>query len=200
MKNTTSKLSIFALLSSVAASLCCILPVIALFSGISSVAVASAWFESFRGYLIGFTILILGFAWYHKLLASPKTECSCESDNKTKFIQSKLFLSIVTVIALGFLSFPYSVGYFQKQRNIDQTAAIPTTAQTYEYRITNMTCTSCATSIRNRVAAVPGVIRADVSYEKQLATITFHPEKITSESIEQKIRDLGYPVTLARRL
>ena len=47
-------------LAAVAASLCCIAPVLALLAGTTGVAATFSWLEPFRPYLIGFTILILG--------------------------------------------------------------------------------------------------------------------------------------------
>lgn len=55
------------LISAIAASLCCITPVLALVAGSSGIAAGFSWLEPARPYLIGITILVLGFAWYQKL-------------------------------------------------------------------------------------------------------------------------------------
>ena len=55
------------LLTAITASLCCITPVLALIAGTSGIASTFSWIEPFRPYLIGLTILVLGFAWYQKL-------------------------------------------------------------------------------------------------------------------------------------
>ena len=52
------------LLTAITASLCCITPVLALIAGTSGIASTFSWIEPFRPYLIGLTILVLGFAWY----------------------------------------------------------------------------------------------------------------------------------------
>ena len=54
-------------LTAIAASLCCITPVIALLAGGSSVAANFSWIEPARPYLIGLSIAVLTFAWYLKL-------------------------------------------------------------------------------------------------------------------------------------
>ena len=54
-------------LSAIAASLCCITPVIALLAGSSSIAANFSWIEPARPYLIGLSIVVLVFAWYLKL-------------------------------------------------------------------------------------------------------------------------------------
>lgn len=88
--NTFAKVGI---LSAVAASLCCITPVLALFAGTTSIASSFSWMELFRPYLIGITILVLAFAWYQKLKPRTKEEieCACEEDEKPPFMQTKKF-------------------------------------------------------------------------------------------------------------
>ena len=64
---TDKKLIGAGLLTAIAASLCCITPVLALVAGTSGLASTFSWLEPYRPYLIGLTILVLGFAWYQKL-------------------------------------------------------------------------------------------------------------------------------------
>ena len=85
------------LLTAITASLCCITPVLALIAGTSGIASTFSWIEPFRPYLIGLTILVLGFAWYQMLKPKKEIDCECETDEKPKFTQSKTFLGIITV-------------------------------------------------------------------------------------------------------
>jgi len=85
--------------AAIAASLCCITPVLALVAGISGFASAFSWLDPLRPYLIGITVLVLGFAWYQKLKLKKEIECDCEEDDQPSFWQSKRFLAIITVIA-----------------------------------------------------------------------------------------------------
>src|SRR5262245_18441362 len=85
--------------TAIAASLCCITPVIALLAGSSGIASSFSWIEPARVYLIGFTIAMLAVAWYKKLRPLPVDECGCEVFEKPKFIQSKTFLLIVTLFS-----------------------------------------------------------------------------------------------------
>ena len=80
------------LLSAIAASLCCITPVIALLAGSSSMAANFAWIEPARPYLIGLSIAVLAFAWYQKLkpVKTNATDC-CDTTKKASFLQSKAF-------------------------------------------------------------------------------------------------------------
>jgi mercuric ion transport protein len=49
------------LLTAFAASICCITPVLALFSSATGIASTFSWMEPYRPYLIGITIAVLAF-------------------------------------------------------------------------------------------------------------------------------------------
>merc|ERR1711916_15172 len=87
--------------------------------GTSGIASTFSWIEPFRPYLVGLSILVLGFAWYQKLKPQKEIDCECETDDlpagkagRPKFIQSKTFLGIVTLLAIIMLAFPYYSGIF----------------------------------------------------------------------------------------
>jgi hypothetical protein len=94
-------------LSAIAASLCCIMPVLALFAGSGSMASAFSWMEPFRPYLIGITIAFLGIVWYRKLKPRPADNCGCMATKKTSFLQSRAFLLLVTLFSVLMITFPY---------------------------------------------------------------------------------------------
>ena len=100
------------MLTAITASLCCITPVLAIVAGSSGIAASFSWLEPFRPYLIGLTVLVLGFAWYQKLKPKKEVDCDCEEEEKPKFIQTRLFLGIVTGFAtiILFLSINNIVG------------------------------------------------------------------------------------------
>ena len=81
-KKSSSKSAGAGVLVAITASLCCITPVLALISGTSGIAASFSWMEPYRPFLIGLTVLVLGFAWYQKL--KPKraeVDCECDDDN-----------------------------------------------------------------------------------------------------------------------
>lgn len=53
--------------TALAASLCCITPILALVAGTSGIASAFSWLEPMRPYFIGLTVIIIGLSWYQKL-------------------------------------------------------------------------------------------------------------------------------------
>ena len=183
------------LLTAITASLCCITPVLALIAGTSGIVSTFSWIEPFRPYLIGLTILVLGFAWYQKLKPQKEIDCDCETDEKPKFIQSKKFLGIVTVFAIVMLSFPYYSGIFypntEKQIIVFDKSDIKTT----EFKISGMTCASCEEHVNHEVNKLNGIVNSKPSYENGNAIIEFDKTKTNEKEIEKAIKSTGYKVT-----
>ena len=183
------------ILTAIAASLCCITPVLALLAGTSGIASSFSWMEPFRPYLIGFTILVIGYAWYQKLKPVKKEDCNCETTEKRKYFQTKTFLGLVTVFAALTIVFPYySKVFFPKseKKNIEISKA---TISAVEFKIKGMSCAACEEEVKHEVNKLPGIINAEVFYQKANATITFDSTKVNVKSIETAVNATGYKVT-----
>jgi rhodanese-related sulfurtransferase len=89
--------------ATIAASLCCVTPVLAVLAGSSSLASSFSWLAPYHNYLAAFTVLVLIYAWYDKLKPSKDIECACDDEN---FFTGKTFLAIVTVFTIIMLTFP----------------------------------------------------------------------------------------------
>ncbi|WP_392436512.1 mercuric transport protein MerTP [Cruoricaptor ignavus] len=192
---TDKKLIGAGLLTAIAASLCCITPVLALISGASGVASTFSWMEPARPYLIGLTILVLGFAWYQKLKPKKQIDCNCETEEKPKFIQSKMFLGIVTAFAIVMLAFPYysSIFYLKTEKQI--IVVDKSNVQTVEFSINGMTCASCSEHVNHEVNKLTGIISSNASYENGNAIVEFDNSKTNISEIEEAINSTGYSVT-----
>lgn len=183
-------------LSAVAASLCCITPVLALISGASGVASTFSWMEPARPYLIGITVLVLSFAWYQKLKprTAEETQCDCEKDDKKPFMQTKTFLGIVTVFAIVMMAFPYYSSIFypntEKQIMVVDKSDIKTT----KFNISGMTCASCEEHVNHEVHKLDGIISSKASYKNRNAIIEFDQTKTNENEIEKAINSTGYKV------
>lgn len=157
--NISSKSAGTGLLVAVTSSLCCITPILALVSGTSGIAASFAWMEPFRPYLVGLTVLVLAFAWYQKL--KPKkveADCDCEEDGKESFLQSHMFLGMVTLFAAIMLAFPYYS--YALYPDIDKEKMVINEATFYEVSlaIEGMTCTGCEEGIEHATMKLPGVM------------------------------------------
>jgi len=183
------------LLLAVTASLCCITPVLALISGASGIAANFSWLEPFRPYLIGITVLVLGFAWYQKL--KPKKaeiDCECDEDEKEPFMQSKLFLGIVTVFAVVMLAFPHYSYIFYPDIDKDNTAVSQSTVHEVSLAIEGMTCTSCEEHIDHAAMEVPGVLTAQSDFNTGETIIKYDESTSSRQEVIDAINATGYRV------
>lgn len=187
------------IVTALASSLCCIMPIVAILAGTTGIASTFSWLDPARPFLVGSSTLILGFAWYHKLKPQKQTgseplNCNCETENKISFWQSKSFLTIVTVLSILLLSFPsYSHLFFQKA---DNKAVIYQAAKTQkvEFSISGMTCTGCEVHVKSEISKLKGIITTQVSYEKGNAIVKFDNKKTNIEEIIRVINSTGYKV------
>ena len=62
-------------------------------------------------------------------------------------------------------------------------------------RVAGMTCGGCVLGVRKVLTRLDGVEKAEVSYEKGIATVTFDARKVTVEQMVAAIRTLGYTAT-----
>jgi len=190
-----AKAGVFA---AVAASLCCIAPVLTLLAGIGGLASAFSWLEPARPFLIGVSILTLGLAWYQQL--KPKqvqTDCGCEP-TKPSFWQSKPFLGIVTLFAVLMLAFPYYAQVFYSSAENRTETVSPTFVHTVTLDIEGMTCASCEGHVKNAVGKLPGIIETNVSFEQGRAIVRFDNTRTNATDINAAVDETGYRVTQSR--
>lgn len=191
-KNKTGVLGA-ALLSAVLASLCCIVPVLALISGISGLGASVSWLSPLRPYLIAMAILSLGFAWYRKL--GEEEECHCAEDGKTKFFQSKSFLGAITLIVILMAAFPWYSSIFYGTAERRPIAYKTENLNTAEFKISGMTCAGCAKRVKRDIENLAGIIAADVSFENKNAVVSFDRSLAETPQIRKVIEFAGYSVT-----
>ena len=192
---TDNKLLGTGIFTAIAASLCCITPILALIVGTSGLASTFSWLEPFRPYFIGLTILVLGFAWYQKLKLKKQIDCNCDTEEKLKSIQSKMFLGIVTVFAIVMLAFPYYSSIFYPKTEKQIIVVDKSNVQKAEFTISGMTCTSCEANVNHEVNKLTGIINSTTSYDNGKTVVAFDNSKTNIAEIEKAINSTGYSVT-----
>ncbi len=191
----TNKSWLAGVFAAIAASLCCITPVLAFLGGASGLATSFSWIEPYRPYFIGATVLIFGFAWYQKLKPQKAVECNCETDNKTSFWQTKTFLSIITIIAGLLIAFPYYAKvFYPKPQQTKVIVVDKSNIATVQLNISGMDCEGCAAHINSELSKVNGVIEANTSYKNANAIVKFDISKISVDSIASAVNNIGYKV------
>lgn len=68
-------------------------------------------------------------------------------------------------------------------------------SHTVKFAVKGMTCAGCVLSTRKVLTRLPGVAKADVSYEKGTAVVTYDPAKVTEAQMLAAIKTLGYTAT-----
>ncbi|MEP0985089.1 mercuric transport protein MerTP [Ekhidna sp.] len=203
MNNSTlsSKSASAGFFAAIVASLCCITPVFSFLAGIGGIAATFSWMEPFRPYLIALTIGVLGFAWYIKLKPSKnEIDCDCD-DEKPSFLQSKKFLSVITVFAGLMLSFPSYAHIFYPSNpgsSSPESAMVldqdTTKTNKIILNVNGMTCAGCETHIVTELNKLKGVKSVFASYADGTATIEFSQDSLTQRDIVMAIDKTGYKV------
>jgi mercuric ion transport protein len=184
-----------SLIAGIAASLCCILPIVFALAGAGIVG-ASAFFAAWRPYLLGVTCLLLGFGFYFayrkpKHACEPGSACEKPATNRT----GRIGLWITTAVVLTVAAFPYYsepvANFLLSTKASETTAATPRVDQA-SFAVEGMDCIACATAIEKKLTSLDGVRSASVSYEEKRATVKFDASKVTIAQLEQAIRDAGY--------
>ena len=180
--------------AAVAASLCCITPLLALLAGSSSMAANFSWIAPARPYLIGLSIVVLLFAWYQQLKHTSKMDdCNCEPSKKPTFLQSKSFLSIVTIGAIVMMTFPlYAKMFYPKPKVQAVPVAVIKNKEQVSYNIEGMTCEACEEHVNIELSKVKGVVAYKTSYANKNSVITFDKSIVDITKIEATINNTGY--------
>lgn len=66
---------------------------------------------------------------------------------------------------------------------------------TIQLSVTGMTCGGCVNSVKNVLAALPGVQSADVTLNPGQANVVYDPARIAPAVLVQAIIDAGFGVT-----
>lgn len=182
------------ILAAIAASSCCIPPVIAAIAGIGGASASLSWMEPLRPYLIGLAVIAIGYAWYNHLKPKKDDDCGCEIE-KPKFYQTKGFLIGITVFAAVSISFPYYSYIFFPKTESKVVIVDANNIALANFEIEGMTCQGCEEEVKHEVSQLPGFIEAQVNHETGKATVKFDKSKTSLEQVVSAINKTGYKVT-----
>ncbi len=193
-EKSSKKAAYTGLFAAIAASSCCIPPVIALIAGVGGSASALSWMEPFRPYLIGLAVVAIGYAWYNYYKLKNTDDCNCEVDEKPKWFQTKGFLAGITLFAAISISFPYYSHIFYPDNKKEVVIVNQSNIQTVNFDVKGMTCASCEQHVTHAVNELEGIVNVAASFDNANATVEFDNSKTTVEDIEKAINSTGYKV------
>jgi mercuric ion transport protein len=180
-------------LSALAASSCCIPPVIAAIAGVGGAAGTLSWMEPLRPYLIGLAVIAIGYAWYNHFKPKKDDDCGCEIE-KPKFYQTKGFLIGITLFAAISITFPYYSGIFFGDNKKEVIVVDKNNIQKTNFTIDGMTCDACQNHVNHAVNELPGIIDVKSSYSEGNAVVEFDTTQTNILEIEEAINSTGYKV------
>lgn len=182
-----------AVFTAVIASLCCIGPIAIATIGVGSIAAFSVIWE-YRPYLIGFTVVLLGLAFYltyrKREVVCEDGSCKVESAGKWK----KLSVWFATLVAALAIAFPY-ISVPQTQTDSQS----PIAAAALVLKIDGMDCRGCAAGLEATIAHTNGVHKAKVLFDEGKGVVQYDPSTIQPEQIVALVNETGFTATLTHK-
>lgn len=182
--------------AALAASSCCIPPVIAAIAGVGGVSSSLSWLEPLRPYLVGLAVIAIGYAWYAHM-KPKKEEACCAIDAQPKWYQTKGYLVGITLFATLSLSFPYYSGIFFPDASAGKTIVVDEgDLVEVRWNIEGMTCSGCEHHVNQVLREREGVVEASSSHQEGMATMKFDSSRTSSEKLAVAVEEAtGYEVT-----
>lgn len=171
----------------IAASLCCIGPLLALSLGLGSFA-ASARFAQWRPVFLGVTFVLLGLAWYFTY-RRPKADCEDGSCARPPGKVARISLWLGTLVALAAAIYP-ALPAANHQINA---AAVAAGDAKLSVLIPSMDCPPCAKGIEASLRRAPGVKQAAVDYDTKTAILVYDPSVTNRDKLLALIDASGFP-------
>lgn len=189
------------LLAALAASLCCLIPLLFAGAGVTAILIADK-FAAIRPYLLVVTglLLLAGFYFAYrpgKVNCEPGAACGTPPSRK----RTRLGLWLATVFALVLTTLPYwSAALIRStgpEANLSalQAAGIPITKMTL--RVSGMICEVCAANLEKTLRAQAGVRSARVRISQSTAEVEYVPVQVSLGEIQSLIEKAGYRVVEA---
>ena len=186
MKKSGLSWILAGVLAGVAASLCCIGPLLWLTLGLGSFA-ASAWFAQWRPVFLGVTFVFLGIAWYLNY-RRRKAACADGSCGQTPGKAARLGLWLGTVVGLAAAVYP-SLPAGGRQLS----GAAGAGYAKFSVQIPSMDCPPCAKGVEASLNRIPGVKQAAVDYATKAAVVIYDPRVTSRDKLLTFIDATGFP-------
>ena len=181
------------IIAALAASSCCIPPIIAAIAGVGGVAGSLSWMEPFRPFLIGLAVLAIGYAWYNHLKPKKADDCGCDIE-KPKFYQTKGFLIGMTLFATISITFPYYSDIFFSDNKKEVVVVDSSNIQKINIKIEGMTCDACQNHVNHAVNELLGIVNVITSFAEGNAIVEFDSTQTNVLEIEKAVNSTGYTV------
>jgi copper chaperone CopZ len=198
MKNRGMLPLLGGVIAALAASSCCILPLLLGAASAGSVGLSAA-LAPYRPCFIVLTVLLLGAAFYFTY-RPQKAGCEAPCCSTEKPLRTRRFnkgmLWVATLFTIGALAYPdVAASRARLALSAMPVVAIVPSEQSVVFVIGNMTCEECTLSIVKALKSTPGVYEAKVDFASRRATVRYDPKRVTGAELRKAIERTGFSVT-----
>jgi mercuric ion transport protein len=184
-----------SVLSAIAASLCCIGPLVPVIVGASGFA-AAGLFAQWRPLFLAIAALMLAAAWYLTYRHSKADQCSAEGCPQNPVAKwNKVILWLATAFVIAIAAFPTYSGAAARllaPAGTSDSGSSHVKLATLQVNIPSMDCGACAASIQAKLNKQDGVQAAQVDFATKTAVIRFDPGKLSPERVTALIDETGF--------
>lgn len=185
------------ILSALFASSCCAIPLLLVVIGLGGVGVGG-FLGKYHWYLQGASVVFLGVAW-GVWYREKRRAYALAADFKGEKITPRI-LAIASVVVAYFIgSSVYANlidGSSVPSAGAKQAAIAPSGYETVSLHVEGMTCSSCASHIKEEMAKVPGIFDVEVSVRGKSVTVRYNPDEVQPKQMVTVINDAGYKTEL----
>lgn len=182
-----------ALFAAIAASSCCLGPLVLSLLGLGGVGIFG-WIAPLRPYILGLTGLSLAVAFY-LTYRRPKgvtgDACGCEPSKARR--KQKVVLWFTTVAVVVFAVTPTVLAKVEHLRRSQATA----TAAVAVIHVEGIDCEACAVPMRKKLDKLGGFHGLQLDLKNQTVTVNYDPGPDRPEVYVKAIDSLGYEASLA---
>lgn len=183
-----------ALLAALAASSCCLGPVILAALGLGGAGLF-AGIAAYRPYMLAVTALFLGVGFYlsyRRPKAVEGDECGCDVPKTRRM--PRMFLWMATIITTLVAVSPYVLA--KVSASGAHAVSSSSVAATATIKVEGIDCEACAAPIRKALAGAGGFNDLKLDVPSKIVTVTYEPGPGRPDVYVKAIDDLGYEATL----
>ncbi len=192
-----------SVVAAIAASSCCIGPLVALVLGVGGAA-ATSGMQKWRPVFLGVTFVLLGVAWYLTYRKPKADACggaACAGRRSAK--TAKVILWVGTILAVAVAAVPLYAGAVARLVHGKSAAAAPAAGAnvaSLTVRIPEMDCPACAVNIERALLKVEGIVRAEIVFKTKQVVIAYDPARIAPEKVISAVDETGFKAEPITRL
>ncbi len=185
-----------SVVSAVASSACCWLPLLLAGFGLSAGGTAAS-FEKFRPLLLGLTAILLGAGFYLSYRRRPACSAggACPAPVAGFRRVNRAILWTAAIAAVVSAAFPSYVGHLLGGSSEADASQHAGTLTIVTMPIEGMHCEGCAALAENALLKIPGVESVAVSYRDSRATVNLDRNVLRADdALVEAVEALGYRV------